>query len=108
MNRKIIAYKNYFIEFINSLSEVERKKVFYVIEMLKTQDRINSKFVKHIVEGIYELRVEYSSNIFRIFFIFDKEKIVVLFNGFMKKTQKTPANEIEKAIELKNEYYGNK
>lgn len=108
MNRKIIAYKNYFIDFINSLTEQEKKKVFYVLEMLKANERISTKFVKHILDGIYELRVEYNSNIFRLFFIFDKENIVVLFNGFQKKSQKTPPNEIEKAKQLKNEYYGNK
>ncbi len=108
MNRKIIAYKNYFVDFLNTLNEQEKKKVFYVLEMLKAHDRISTKFVKHIIDGIYELRVEYNSNIFRLFFIFDKENIVVLFNGFQKKSQKTPPNEMEKAKQLKNEYYGNK
>lgn len=42
------------------------------------------------------------------FFIFDEGKIVVLFNGFQKKTQKTPNNEIEKALKIKEEYYGDK
>jgi len=49
--------------------------------------------------------MEYNSNIYRVFFIFDNDKVVVLFNGFQKKTQKTPPNEIEKAIQIKNEYY---
>jgi putative addiction module killer protein len=108
MIRKIIAYKNYFIDFLNSLTEQEKKKVFYVLEMLKVHERISTKFIKHIVDGIFELRVEYNGNIYRLFFIFDKENIVVLFNGFQKKSQKTPQNEIEKAKQLKNEYYGNK
>jgi len=59
-------------------------------------------------DGLFELRMEYNGNIFRIFFIFDGDKIVVLFNGFQKKTQKTPLGEIEKALKLKNEYYGHK
>jgi len=52
--------------------------------------------------------VEYNGNIYRLFFIFDKENIVVLFNGFQKKSQKKSPNEIEKAKQLKDEYYGNK
>ena len=73
--------------------------------LLRTQDRLPIKFIKLIRESVYELRIEYNSNIYRIFFVFDDDKIVVLFNGFQKKTQKTPPIEIEKAIKIKNEYY---
>ena len=66
------------------------------------------KFVKYLRDEIYELRAEYESNIYRVFFIFDSGNIVVLFNGFQKKTQKTPKNELEKAIKLKEEYYASK
>ena len=75
------------------------------------KNRISAKFVKPIKEGLYELRTEYNSNTYRVFFIFDEGNIVILFNGFQKKTQKTPKNEIEKALRLKKEYYeakGNK
>ena len=75
------------------------------IGLLKTQDRLPTKFVKHIREGLYELRTEYNGNIYRVFFIFDEEKIVVLFNGFQKKTQKTPTSQIAKALKIKEEYY---
>ena len=80
----------------------------YVLDMLKTNERINSKFVKYIREEIYELRASSNGNIYRAFFIFDKGNIVMLFNGFHKKTQKTPKSEIDMAIRLKDEYYGNK
>lgn len=80
----------------------------YVPDMLKTQERVTTKFVKSIREGIIELRVSHNGNIYRVFFIFDEGNIVVLFNGFKKKTQKTPNNEIEQAIKLKNEYYESK
>ena len=73
--------------------------------LLKTQDRLPTKFVKHIRDGLYELRTEFNGNIYRVFFIFDEGKIVVLFNGFQKKTQKTPASEITKALKIKEEYY---
>ena len=77
----------------------------YGLVLLKTQDRLPTKFVKHIRDGLYELRTEFNGNIYRVFFIFDEGKIVVLFNGFQKKTQKTPASEITKALKIKEEYY---
>jgi putative addiction module killer protein len=106
--RKIIAFRHYYSEFMQTLNAGERKKVHYVLDMLATQERISAKFVKFIRDGVYELRAEYESNIYRIFFIFDGGNIVVLFNGFQKKTQKTPESEIKKAIQLKDEYYGSK
>ncbi len=106
--RTISAYKNYFRDFINSLSNAEARKVFYVIDMLKTQERVNVKFVKYLRDEIFELRAEHGGNIFRVFFIFDDGNVVMLFNGFQKKSQKTPEKEINKAIQLKNEYYAGK
>ncbi|NDV60060.1 type II toxin-antitoxin system RelE/ParE family toxin [Bacteroides sp. 519] len=106
--RTISAYKNYFRDFIDSIKEEEARKVFYVIEMLKTQERVSTKFVKYLCDEIYEIRVMYNGNIFRVFFIFDNDNIVILFNGFQKKTQKTPTSEIEKALKLKEEYYESK
>lgn len=72
---------------------------------METEDRMPVKFIKAIHDGLYELRIEYNSNIYRLFFIFDEGQIVVLFNGFQKKTQKTPPSEIEKALKIKEEYY---
>ena len=108
MERKIRAYRNYFTDFITSISELEARKVFYVLDMLKMQERLSTKFVKHIEDGIFELRAEHSGNIFRVFFIFDEGNIVLLFNGFQKKSQKTPRKEVELAKRLKNEYYAEK
>ena len=96
------------MDFINSLKEEESKKLFYVLDMLKTQERISTRFVKYLRDEVYEIRVMYNGNIFRVFFIFDNENIVILFNGFQKKTKKTPNSEIEKAIRLKEEYYESK
>ena len=106
--RQILYYKNYFIEFFLSLEDGAKKKVAYVLDMIKTQERLNSNFVKSIRDGIYELRASHNGNIYRAFFIFDEGNIVMLFNCFQKKTQKTPNNEIEKALKLKNEYYASK
>lgn len=93
MKRKIITFGRYFGEFMKELTAKEREKVDYGLVLLKTQDRLPSKFVKHIRDGLYELRTEYEG------------KIVVLFNGFQKKTQKTPSSEITKALKIKDEYY---
>ena len=71
-------------------------KVKYVLSLLGTEDRLPIKFIKVIRDGLYELRISYNGNIYRIFFIFDEGQIVVLFNGFHKKTQKTPSSEIDK------------
>ncbi len=104
--RKIRVYKSYFQDFMATLTPAQRRKIDYSIDMLRTQDRVSTKFVKHIREGLFELRAEYESNIFRVFFIFDGKDIVVLFSGFQKKTQQTPEKEIKKALAIKNEYYG--
>ena len=108
MKRKILTYGGYFEAFMATLKEKEQEKVQYGLLLLKTQDRLSKKFVKHIRDGVYELRTEYGGNIYRVFFIFDDGQIVVLFNGFQKKTQKTPTNEIEKAIKIKEAYYADK
>jgi len=108
MKRRISTYGGYFERFIATLSEKELLKLDYIISLLETNDRIPSKFIDYIRDGLYELRMEYNSNIYRVFFIFDEDKIVVLFNGFQKKSQKTPANEIEKALKIKEAYYADK
>ena len=108
MKRRIIAFRQYYHDFIASLNEKEVMKVKYVLSLLETYDRVPIKFMKFIRDGLYELRIEYNGNIYRIFFIFDDEQVVVLFNGFQKKTQKTPKNEIEKALKLMSKYYTEK
>ena len=106
--RKIEAYKSHYKDFMSTLSYGVRKKIHYGLDLLATQERISKKFVAYIRDGLYELRTEYEGNIYRIFFVFDQGKVVILFNGFQKKTEKTPESEIKKAIQIKNEYYGRK
>lgn len=108
MRREIYVYKNYFYDFINSLSDKVVDKIEYALTLLESQDKVSKKFVKFLRDDVYELRAEYESNIYRVFFIFDNGNIVVLFNGFPKKSQKTPQRELEKAIKLKEEYYATK
>ena len=108
MDRNIQYYKNYFIDFYNALDSATQRKLAYVIQYVKTETRWNEKFVKFIRDGLFELRAMHNGNIYRVFFILDDGNIIILFNGFQKKTQKTPKQEIEKAIKLKNQYYAEK
>ena len=105
MERIILTYGGYFESFIDTLSEKELRKLDYIVSLLETENRLPTKFIKYIRDGLYELRMEYGGNIYRIFFIFDDGNIVMLFNGFQKKTLKTPLAEIEKALKIKEEYY---
>jgi phage-related protein len=105
MNREIITYESYYDDFVATLSSEVIKKIHYVFDMLATEERVSKKFIKYIRDSIYEIRIMHSGNIYRIFFIFDEGKVVVLFNGFQKKTQATPEREIQKAVKIKKEYY---
>lgn len=106
--RKIITYGGYFERFMSTLNSKEQLKIDYVVSLLATQERLPTKFIKHIKDGLYELRVMWEDKIYRVFFIFDEGNIVVLFSGFQKKTQKTPQAEIDKAIKIKEAYYADK
>jgi phage-related protein len=108
--RELIFYRNYFKDFFDQQAEKVKEKIDYVLFLVIHADRVPEKFLKHMEgqKGLYEIRVESGNNIFRIFCCFDKRKIIVLFNGFQKKSQKTPKNEIEFAVKLMNEYFDNK
>ena len=93
---------------MQGLTQKEQQKVKYGLLLLKSQDKVSARFVKYIRNGIYELRTLYNGNVFRVFFIFDDGNVVVLFNGFQKKTRKTPESEIELAIKIKESYYADK
>lgn len=106
--KRIIAYKSYFKDFVSSLSKDEANKLRRALDLFKVEDRMPRHYIKFIRDGIYEFRVNCSNNEIRVFFIYDGNTIVVLFNAFRKKTQKTPDREIKKAIKLKKEYYDGK
>lgn len=108
--RELVFFRNYFDDFYRSQTQKVRDKIDYVIYLLMRVDRISEKFLKHVEgeKGLYELRIEVGSNIFRIFCCFDKGNLIVLFNGFQKKTQKTPGEEIKLAVKLMNEYFESK
>ncbi len=106
--KKIIAYKSYFYEFLQGLSKAEREKFLRALDLLMTEDKIPRHYIKFIRDGLYEFRSNYGNNEFRVFFIYDEGKVIVLFNAFRKKSQKTPNSEIKKALRLKEEYYATK
>ena len=110
MIRKIEFHKNYFIDFYSKQNDKVQEKIDYVFKLIRQVERIPDKFFRHLTStsGLYEIRIEYQSNIFRIFCFFDKEKLIILLNGFQKKTQKTPKKEIELAEKLKKEYFKDK
>ena len=105
--RQIIFYKSYFLDFYTVQPIKVQEKIDYVLKLIKLVDRVPEKFLKHLegTDGLYEVRIESGSNIYRIFCCFDKGNIVVLFNAFQKKSQKTPKQEIELAIRIKKEYF---
>ena len=108
--RQIIFHGHRFQEFYLSVNDNVKEKIGYVFRLIKTVDKVSEKFLKHIegTDGLFKIRVEVGSNIYRIFCCFDKGSLLVLFNAFQKKTQKTPRKEIELAEQLKAEYFAAK
>ena len=108
--RQVYYYKNHFKEFYTKQDLAVRKKIDWVIGLVQEFEIIPSKFFRHIEgsDGIFEIRVMFRRNIFRIFCFFDEDKLIILLHGFQKKTQKTPKNEITKAKRLREEYYEQK
>ena len=104
--RQVIAYKKYFLDFYQDQNDEVQAKIEWTLNLLRTLDRIPKKYFDHMTgtNGLYEVRIELGSNIFRVFAFFDKGNIIVLGNGFQKKSQKTPKSEIEKALKIKQEY----
>ncbi|HET6555905.1 MAG TPA: type II toxin-antitoxin system RelE/ParE family toxin [Prolixibacteraceae bacterium] len=108
--REVIAYKNYFVDFLTKQPVKVQNKIFKIIEAIETLERIPTTYLKLIsgTNGLYEARIQLGTDIWRVFCFFDKGRLVILLNGFQKKTQKTPKNEIEKAITLMKEYHENR
>lgn len=108
--RKVFYYKDYYLNFFETLKPNVQKKFNWTLQLIEDLEYVPTKYFKHISSssGLYEIRVEYSSNIYRIFCFFDDGKLVILINGFQKKTQKTPFNEIDKAEQLKKQYFDEK
>ena len=108
--REVIAYENYFEDFLLKQPKKVQDKIFKIIEAIETLERVPSNYLKHMVgtNGLYEARIKLGSNIWRVFCFFDNNKLVILLNGFQKKTQKTTKNEIVLALSLMAKYYQEK
>ncbi len=100
-------FKTYFRDFFEPLNDKLKDKIDQVLFLVRIAERIPRKFFQYMegTDGLFEIRIEYQSNIYRIFCCFDEGNLVVLFNGFQKKSQKTPKKEIEKALRIKDEYF---
>ena len=107
--RTVITYKNYFEEFLAKQRQKVKEKIFWTFLLIEEVQKIPETYLKHLegTDGLYEIRIQLASDIFRIFCFFDEGKLVVLANGFQKKTQKTPKQEITKALKIMEEYYEN-
>lgn len=105
-NRQVIAYKKYFLNFYENQPDNVQRKIEWTLNLIRITRQVPEKYFKHLegTKGLYEIRVEVGSNIYRIFSFFDKGNLVVLGNAFQKKTQKTPKQELEKAIKIMEEY----
>ena len=110
IERKIIFFGTHFTDFYLEQSSKVQEKIEYVLRVIRQVEKVSRKFLCLIegTDGLYEVRIEYNSDIYRIFCCFDQGNLVILFNGFQKKSQKTPSGEIEKALKLKNEYFNSK
>lgn len=108
--RNIVFYKNFFYDFYDLLSEKTKRKVDYVLNLISQVERVPSTYLKHMegADGLFEIRVQFGNDIFRFFCFFDESNTLVVMNGFQKKTNKTPAQEIEKAQRIKKSYFEEK
>ena len=82
----------------------------WTLELIEDLESVPETYLKHIenTDGLYELRIHLGIDIFRIFCFFNQGRLVVLANEFQKKTQKTPKQEIEKALRIIYEYENDK
>jgi len=108
--RKFIFFRSFFKEFFDSQSERVQDKIDHILFLIAISERIPFKFFRHIkgTNGLYEIRIEFEGNIYRIFCCFDEYYLVILMNGFIKKSKRTPKKEINKALRIKNEYFEQK
>ena len=104
--RTIIFFKDYFDDFFVKQRQKVKDKIVWTFDLIEFIDKVPDTYLKYLegTDKLYEIRVQCGSDIFRIFCFFDEGSLVVLANGFQKKTQKTPKQEIEKALKIKIQY----
>lgn len=108
--RTVVFYKDYFERFFLKQRSKVKTKILWTIELIEDVVRVPEVYFKHIENtgGLYEIRVQNGNDIFRIFCFFDEGQIVVLLNGFQKKSKKISKLEISKALKIKEEYENEK
>jgi phage-related protein len=108
--RKIVFYKDYFQEFFSKQRNKVKDKIIWTFDLIEDLQKVPEVYLKHLenTDGLFEIRVQQGSDIFRIFCFFDQGQLVILTNGFQKKTQKTPKKEIERALKIRKEYENDK
>ena len=97
-------------DFLDSLSGKQAQKVVWVLRLIEELPKVPSQYFKKLVDtdDLWEIRIQFGNNIFRLLGFFDGGQLVVLTNGFAKKTQKTPVREIEIAERRKQDYLSRK
>jgi phage-related protein len=108
--REVVEFENHFSDFLKKQPIKVQNKIFKIVEAIETLEKVPSNYLKSIIgtNGLYEARIQLGSDIWRVFCFFDKGRLVILLNGFVKKKQKTPKNEIEKANQLMIKYFKSK
>lgn len=103
-------YKSYFFDFYKKQDAKTRAKIDWTIKVIEYERMVPQEYFKRLADtdGIWEIRVKLGSNNYRIMCFFDKDQLIILENGFQKKTQKTPKKEIKKAEKIKKEYFDEK
>ena len=96
--REVIAYKNYFVNFLTKQPIKVQNKIFKIIEAIETLERIPTNYLKLIsgTNGLYEARIQLGTDIWRVFCFFDKGKLVILLNGFQKRHKKRRKTKLRK------------
>ena len=108
--REIYYYKSFYLDFFETLKPDVKRKFNWTLKLIATLDRVPVKYFNHMEDttGLFEIRIEVGSDIYRVFSFFDKGRLIILLNGFQKKSQKTPKGEIELAEKLKKQYFDEK
>jgi phage-related protein len=108
--REVVEFENHFSDFLKKQPIKVQNKIFKIIEAIETLEKVPSNYLKSIIgtDGLFEARIQLGSDIWRVFCFFDRGRLVILLNGFVKKTQRTPKNEIEKANQLMIKYFKSK
>lgn len=94
MKRKILFFGDYFLDFYSKQDLKTKEKIDFVLDLIRNVERVPIKFLKYLegTDGLYEVRVLTNKSNIRIFSFFDEGNLVILINGFIKKTDRTPKN----------------